>query len=114
MVSASYYRFMVIKDYMVRYEGPCDQYTESCYIGCEDDECSEQYFYTEITRHANDIYSLCGEDITDCEAANTCSPIDRECSVAYCDLDIERDACETISEVDRSTSSDNLSDNTQG
>jgi hypothetical protein len=40
----SYARFFVLDDYIVMYEGDCDPYTESCFIGCEDDECTEEYY----------------------------------------------------------------------
>lgn len=98
MVSAAYYRFMITHDYMIRYEGECDPYTENCFIGCEDDECTIEYYFSDIYRHATDIHRLCGEDITDCEAANTCSAAEKKCSITYCDISLENESCETIPE----------------
>jgi hypothetical protein len=95
-VTASYYRFMVANDYMVSYEGDCDPYTEQCYIGCEDDECTEEYFYTIIQKHAVDLLNTCGDDINDCDDAYTCLESDRECSITYCDFENNANVCETM------------------
>jgi hypothetical protein len=95
--AVSYYRFVVISDFMVSYEGECDPEIESCFVDCADDECSEEYYYTEITRHHNEIESLCGEDITDCEAANSCQESE-ECEILYCDPETDEDACEEINQ----------------
>lgn len=81
----SYYRFMIRQDYMVGYEGVCDPATETCFVGCEDDECTEEYYYSKMVKYAPDLYKECGEDITDCEMANACLPGDRDCSVTHCD-----------------------------
>lgn len=94
--AASYYRFMVLNDYMVSYEGVCDPLTEHCFIGCEDEECSIEYYYTEIRRHAVDIYNLCGNDISDCDAAQSCSLSDRACSITHCDVTVLDASCERV------------------
>lgn len=83
----SYDRFMVKHDYMVTYERDCDPATESCYIGCEDDECTEEYYYSLIEKYAADVYGECGPDITDCEAASVCLDEERSCTITYCDLE---------------------------
>jgi hypothetical protein len=80
-----YYRFMIKHNYIMSYEGVCDPYTESCFVGCEDDECTEEYYYSNVQKYAADLYAMCGKDITDCEAANECLLGDRNCSVTYCD-----------------------------
>lgn len=81
----SYHRFIVSYDYLVEYEGECDPAVESCYVGCEDETCAEVYYYTNVTKHAADLYAACGPDITDCTEASICLPNDRVCEVAYCD-----------------------------
>lgn len=97
---AAYYRFMVTHDYMVSYEGACDPYTKSCFVGCDDEECSSEYYYTKIYRHARSIEAFCGTDITDCEAANNCQPGEQSCSVNYCDIEADGDTCETLTKDD--------------
>lgn len=82
--SASYYRFMVLHDYLVSYEIDCDPNEQSCFVGCEDEECVEQYYFAIVERHATEVESLCGVDITNCEDANSCS-VGTSCRVVYCD-----------------------------
>ncbi len=95
----SFYRFIVLNDYLVSYEGNCDPTTESCFVGCEDDECTSEYYYTEIIKYAPDLEKECGINITDCEAANICLPTDRECSITYCDPEIDGGACAVLEEM---------------
>ncbi|PIZ86732.1 hypothetical protein COX93_03360, partial [Candidatus Nomurabacteria bacterium CG_4_10_14_0_2_um_filter_30_12] len=78
---------------MVSYEGVCDPTIEKCFIGCEDDECTKEYYYSEVQKYAPDLYAECGNDITDCESANICLPEDKECSVSYCDETIDGSIC---------------------
>ncbi|MCD5381566.1 MAG: hypothetical protein LR008_03255 [Candidatus Pacebacteria bacterium] len=99
-VVASYYRFLVLNDHPVAYEGFCDPYTEECFVGCEDDECLEESYYTEVERYAPTLLRLCGDDISDCEAANTCTENEDGCSVAYCEPEVDGEACDTLSESD--------------
>ena len=84
----SYYRFIINQDYVIQYEGICDPAMESCFLGCADDECTEEYGYSIVQKYAADLYAQCGSDITDCEAANMCLPDDRECSITYNDTNI--------------------------
>jgi len=86
---------MIINDYLVRYESVCDPYTENCYIGHEDEAGFKKYFYKEITRPANEIFLLCGKDITDCEKANSCASFSENCIVKYCDFQ-EESMCDSI------------------
>lgn len=78
----SYYRFIVKQDYIVSFEGTCDIETSTCFVGYDDTE--EEYYYSKVQKYAPDLYAKCGEDITDCEAANVCFPDDRSCSITYC------------------------------
>lgn len=99
---ASYMRFMVLNDYVVAYEGDCDPYTESCFIGCEDDECTEEYYYATIQKYAPNVEAQCGPDITDCDTAYECQPEDGDhCEITYCDPATDgEEACETLTEAD--------------
>ncbi len=81
----SYYRFMIKYDYLVGYEGVCDQAVEKCFIGCEDDACTTEYYYTKMQKYEPDLFTECGVDITDCENANVCLLNDRDCSITFCD-----------------------------
>jgi hypothetical protein len=94
---------MVLNDYVVAYEGDCDPYTESCFVGCEDDECTEEYYYTLIEKYAPNVKAQCGTDITECDAAYECLPEDGgRCQITYCDPDVDGDeTCEVLMEVDQ-------------
>lgn len=94
----SYYRFMVNHEYLVGYEGVCDPVTEKCFIGCENDACTKEYYYSEVQKYAPDLSMECGKDITDCEVSSVCLPDDRKCSVTYCDIEVDGDTCETLTE----------------
>lgn len=101
MVAVSYYRFMVIYDYTVSYdEGDCDPYTESCFVYCEDEECSEPFYYTSIYRDASTLVALCGDDITDCDEAYYCQEDEVSCEIVYCDSSTGLDECEMLTEAD--------------
>lgn len=83
-LGASYVRFMVQQDYVVSYEVECNPETDSCYVGCANDDCTEEYYYAVMSRHNNTVQSLCGLDVTDCEAAQTCSVNESRCAIEYC------------------------------
>jgi hypothetical protein len=99
---------MVRQDYLVRYEGTCDATIQKCFIGCEDDACTKESNYSKVVKYAPDIYKECGEDITDCEAANTCLPNDRNCSVTYCDPKIDDECTTPVVETNISNNDSNL------
>lgn len=99
LLGGSYVRFMVQQDYLVSYEGDCDPHTESCYEGCEDDACTETYYYSVIERQAAELYALCGPDISECDAAYECEPGVAICSISYCDPEEEgEDVCVNVTE----------------
>lgn len=87
-IAASFYRFVVVGDYIVEYEGACDPATESCFFACDSEECAEVYYYTWVQKRNVDVRAQCGVDVTDCEAASMCLPSDRDCSIAYCDPEV--------------------------
>ena len=101
-IGASYVRFMVLKDYTVAFEGECDPYYETCFIGCEDDDCTKEYFYSKVERGAQNLEAQCGTDITDCVAAHKCLPQENgNCEIAYCDPIVDGDdSCEDYTEKD--------------
>lgn len=84
-ISFSFYRFMVAGTYIVEYEGDCDPATQSCFFACEDEECSSVYYHSWMQKNNADLFTQCGPDITDCEAAFTCLSTDRHCTIEYCD-----------------------------
>jgi hypothetical protein len=89
-IASSFFRFVYLKDFEVSYESSCDPTTTSCYIGCNNDECTETYPYKYIQKHATDIINRCGaEDIENCEAAHHCLEEDRVCEVSFCDVSSE-------------------------
>jgi len=93
LVLSSFYRFVVSRDYMVSYEASCDPQQHSCFVGCEDDACSEEYFYAKAEKHAVNLYAQCGPDITDCDEANRClDENDSRCSILYC-VEADGDTC---------------------
>lgn len=89
---ASFYRFIINNDYFVYYESTCDPYVNSCFESCEEDECT---YYMKVQKYAPDIYAQCGKDITDCESSSVCLSSDRECSITYCNEEMD-DNCKMI------------------
>lgn len=100
-VAASYVRFMIQLDYLVSYEGECDPYTESCFLYCEDEECSDPFYYTTIERQAKEIYDRCGLDVSECEEAQTCQSDVAVCNITYCDINDPQTECETLNNEDQ-------------
>jgi hypothetical protein len=99
--AASYYRFMVIHDYTVEYEGFCDPEVSSCFIGCEDEECTTEYYYTIIAKSASDLQKKCGLNIAECELAHTClAEGDESCTVTYCDKEVDGEICSVTQPID--------------
>lgn len=102
LIGSSYLRFIYNQDYMVTYEGDCNPISESCFIGCEDEDCTSKYYYKNIYKHASILYEQCGADITDCTEAQLC--LENElgsCYFKYCEVGTD-EGCATIkpSELD--------------
>lgn len=111
-VGASYYRYMVSYDYLVRYEGDCDPYTEICFQYCEDESCNDPSYYTWITREASVIKANCVEnDVTLCEFAYTCEAGEENCTITHCDTASDTDECEFLEESDRPQTEQGTSQN---
>lgn len=94
-VISAFVRFMVMHDYVIAYEGECDPIMSSCFVGCEDEECTTEYYYTHIQKYASDLFRQCGNSIEDCEYATMCFPSDQNCSITYCDSSEEGEVCST-------------------
>lgn len=85
-IGASYTRFVINQDYLVSYEGDCDPAaSESCFVYCEDEECTDPFYYSIIERRASVVHELCGEDVSICDEAYWCSEDESECSITFCD-----------------------------
>lgn len=84
-VGASYVRFVLLNDYMVSYEVACNPETDSCFIGCSDDECTQQYPYYTVEKYATNVTRECGSTIENCTFATQCVPEDTDtCTMTYC------------------------------
>ena len=92
---ASYYRFMIKRDYYVSYNGLCDPAIEKCFTNYEDGVDEKSKYYSKMEKYAPDLYKECGSDITDCKDANECVLGDRNCSKTYCDNNVAEDVCST-------------------
>ncbi len=84
-IVSSYYRFVIIQDYLVTYKVNCDPSSASCYIGCSDETCAEPYPYALVERPAQILSKLCPGGKPECLAANTCSPREQQCQTHLCD-----------------------------
>jgi len=88
-ITFSYIRFIQEKDYLVGYDATCDPLSHSCYVRCEDDECLEPEYFAFAERYASRLHTLCGDDISQCEAANACGSTEEGCSITFCDEETE-------------------------
>lgn len=85
LIAGSFYRFVILRDYMVSYEIECDPSLNSCFKACADDSCSSEYYFAIIEKYANNLYKQCGPDVTDCEDSTTCTPEDEDkCTITFC------------------------------
>lgn len=99
-VIVSCYRFIIISDYIVSYEIDCDPTTESCFVGCEDDECTQEYYYAVMERKAFEINSICGKDIINCDMAYYCpNDTNIECNLTYCNAETDGDSCSDLNNI---------------
>lgn len=101
--AASFYKFYIREDYVVAYEGSCDPAQSSCFVACSDESCAEKIYFSKHKKYKADLYKECGEDITNCAAADFCTPTDRECSIEYCtqeNVDIaNNETCSNTSDI---------------
>ncbi len=107
LVGSSYLRFVHNYDYQVTYEGDCDPLTESCFVGCEDEECTSEYYYKNVYKSASALYEQCGDNITDCEAAQVCLEAEGDtCFFEYCIPD--EGECAVVESEGQATFKENL------
>jgi len=90
-VGATYYRFMVQHDYMIKAEADCDPYTESCFVytcdpvvdgECTGDPLADTSYYKLIDRNAKNI-PLCDPADENCTAL-VCGEGESDCSYTLC------------------------------
>lgn len=91
-VAATYYRYIVARDYIIEAEADCDPYTEACFTyvcdpeageECTGDPAEDTSYYKLIQRNAKNI-PLCDPDEEGCEAL-VCPPGEAECEITFCD-----------------------------
>lgn len=92
-VGVTYYRYFILRDYMITAQAPCDPYTEACFVSVCDPEAEEctgdpeedTSYYQEISRNAKNI-PLCDPADEGCEAL-ICPTGEADCMVTFCDAD---------------------------
>lgn len=93
-IGATYYRYFILRDYMITAQAECDPYTEACFIwSCDPDtegECTgdpeeDIAYYKNISRNARNI-PLCNPADEDCEAL-VCPSGEADCTLTLCDAD---------------------------
>ncbi len=77
-VGASFYRYIIARDYIIEAQVECDPTMESCFISTED-----QSAYKLIHKKAKDI-PLCDPQQQGCDAL-TCEPGQANCQIITCD-----------------------------
>jgi hypothetical protein len=101
-VGATYYRYVVKRDYIIFAHAPCDPEMESCfYYPCEegDTECSpaDVEYYKKINKKAYNI-ELCDSESPDCQPL-VCQENEADCEIISCSEDVLEDgeACSVAS-----------------
>lgn len=91
-MATTYYRYMVVRDYIVQAEAECDPYTETCFIYvCDpsaDEECTgdpveDTSYYKIIQRNAKNI-PMCDPAAEECDAL-VCPAGEADCEMMMCD-----------------------------
>lgn len=91
-MATTYYRYMVVRDYIVRAETPCDPYTETCFVyvcdSSADEECTgdpveDTSYYKIIQRNAKNI-PMCDPAAEECDAL-VCPAGEADCEMMMCD-----------------------------
>lgn len=96
-IGASYTRTFIQSDFNVGYEAECNPERESCFLGCEDEECTSTYPYKYIVKHATDIKSACSDTVAECAEAQKCSETDSYCEIEYCTP--ENEDCFVVNDI---------------
>ncbi len=109
-VGATYYRYVIKRDYIIFAHAPCDPKTESCfYVPCEegDTECipADIEYYKKINKKAFNI-ELCDSESPDCKPL-VCKDGEKDCKIASCTEENVEEG-ESCSVIESATSSDVL------
>jgi len=91
-VGVTYYRYIVQKDFLVKYETPCEPSEEACFVyecDLEADECTgnpeeDTTYYSLMYRKAYNIPECDVEVEGDCDDAYVCPDGEEGCSVVTC------------------------------
>lgn len=92
-IGAAYYRYFVLRDYMIEAQASCDPFTENCFVyvcdpsveECTGDPEEDTSYYKNISRNAKNI-PLCDPVEEGCEAL-VCPVDEVDCTVTLCDAD---------------------------
>jgi hypothetical protein len=95
-VGAVYYRYMVQKDFLVKYETPCEPSEEACFVyECdpEIEECTgnpeeDIAYYSLMYRKAYNVPECDVEIEGDCDAAYVCPKAEEGCEIVTCTEEI--------------------------
>lgn len=99
-VLATYYRYIVMKDYIIEAQVNCDPMVEACFVLVCDPENGEECtgnpeedtsYYKILHRNAKYI-PLCDPQAADCLVAS-CQSAEEDCSVTFCDASMEDVVC---------------------
>jgi len=99
-VLVTYYRYIVIKDYIIEAQINCDPMAEACFVSVCDPENGEECtgnpeedisYYKILHRNAKYI-PLCDPQAADCPVAS-CQSAEEDCLVTLCDASMEDAVC---------------------
>jgi hypothetical protein len=90
-IAATYYRYFIVRDYMIEAQADCDPSSEACFVTVcdpESEECSgdpeqDTTYYAVIHRNARNI-PLCDPSDEGCDAL-VCPEGEADCSIDFCD-----------------------------
>jgi hypothetical protein len=108
-VGATYYRYVVNRDYIIFAHVECDPKIESCfYTPCEGIDCpAEIEYYKKINKKAFNI-ELCDSENPECQPL-VCQPNEKDCEITNCTADNVEEG-EVCSVSESATSSDTISE----
>lgn len=99
-VLATYYRYIIVKDYVIEAQVSCDPMVEKCFILVCDSESGEECtgnseedtsYYKLLHRNAKNI-PLCDPQESDC-LVSVCQAGEEDCRVVFCDASMEDSIC---------------------
>lgn len=80
--SVAFYKFYIVRDYLVFANVSCDSTLHSCFVG--DGDSAPQY-YEKISKKANTI-PVCNGWLNQCQELS-CTQGDSSCTIEYCQSD---------------------------